>query len=73
MPIAICFMKLIVDLAIETMSLILTASYNSVSDIIMNFISMNCISSLDNMYYLSIHSPLKNELKTTKFKIEMES
>ena len=43
-PIAVCVMKLIVDLSIETMSLVLTASFNNVSDLIMNFISMNCIS-----------------------------
>ena len=62
-PIVICLMKLVVELGTETVSLILTASYNTVANVISNFITMICVSQLDEMYFLSIRSVLKDELK----------
>jgi hypothetical protein len=68
-PIFICFMKFTIDLATETVSLIFTASQSQVQDVIMNFIAIITISQVDEMYFKSLRSHLKDDLIEIEFKI----
>lgn len=43
-PVVICLLKLFVELGAEVISLILTASFKNVQNVVINFISMLCIS-----------------------------
>lgn len=70
-PIMICLLKFVVELGAEVISLILTASFKTVQDVVINFISMLCISQLDQMYFLSIRSVLKDELIAKDYKMQV--
>jgi len=43
-PVIICYMKLTVELTLEIVCLLITASYTDVPDIVMNYIAIGCIS-----------------------------
>ena len=58
-PIAICYMKLLVEIGTEFVSMSLTANYNHSLDVVFNFIALGFISDLDEIYYGSIKTALK--------------
>ena len=70
-PILICLLKLAVELGAEVVSLILTASFKTVQNVVINFISMLCISQLDQMYFLSIRSVLKDQLIAKDYRMDV--
>ena len=60
MPIIICYMKLTVEFITELICLIITATYNDSIEVVMNYIALGVISELDEVYYRTIKSPLKD-------------
>ena len=58
--IIICFMKLFVECGTELVSLAITATYTDSLDIVMNYIALSVISELDEVYFKSLSSPLKD-------------
>jgi hypothetical protein len=59
MPYIICLMKLIIEFLTEIICLSITATFNSPVDVLMNYIALGCISGLDELFYATIRSPLK--------------
>jgi hypothetical protein len=53
-------MKMLVEVGTELISLAITATFTNSLDIIMNYIALSCISELDEVYYRSLSSPLKD-------------
>lgn len=58
--IMVCIMKATVEIVTEIISLAITATYNNCIDIVMNYVALSCISELDEVYYNSLSSPLKD-------------
>lgn len=62
-PLAICCFKLCVELMTEFVSMALIAACADCSDVVMNYIALGVISELDSVYFATIRSPLKQQLK----------
>ena len=58
--ILISYMKLTVEFATELICLMLTSTYPNSIEVVMNYIALAVISELDEVYYNSIKSPLKD-------------
>ena len=55
----ICFKKLMVEITTETVSIALTAAMNTPANVVTNYVSLGVISRLDEIYYRTIKTPLK--------------
>jgi hypothetical protein len=66
-------MKLMVEFGTELISLAITATYTSSLDIVMNYIALSCISELDEVYFTSISSPLKDQLEDMDYKLPIRN
>ena len=60
--IIICYMKFIVETLMEIICLYLIACTNNCLDLLLNFIALGCIGEVDEVYYSSIQTPLKEKL-----------
>lgn len=56
-------MKIYVEFSVELINLALTALQRSPQDVVMNYVALASISELDEIYYHTIKSPLKDELE----------
>lgn len=56
----ICFMKIFVEFMVELINLALTALQKSAIEVVMNYVALASISELDEIYYNTIKSPLKD-------------
>jgi hypothetical protein len=68
-PTVICYLKLIIELSTEIISLSLTAKLGAAEEVVMNYIALGCIAELDEVYYLTIRAPLKERLEEKEFEI----
>lgn len=73
MPFIICIMKLTMDLLIEVSCLSITALYNDPYDVLMNYIALGCISGLDELFYTTIRSPLKEQMEEDDNNLPIEN
>lgn len=71
--IMICFMKMLVEVGTELISLAITATFTNSLDIIMNYIALSCISELDEVYYRSLSSPLKDQMEDIDFQLPIKN
>jgi len=58
-PLSICLFKLIVEFGTESISLALIAACDNCSEVVMNYIALGVISTIDQVYYGAIRTPLK--------------
>lgn len=56
----ICFMKVFVEFSVELINLAMTAIQPNSLEVVMNYVALASISELDEIYYHSIKSPLKD-------------
>lgn len=70
-PIFICILKFIIEFGTEFVSLIFTAQQANVYEVIMNFIAMITISQIDQLYFNSLKTKLKDDLEEIDFKIKI--
>ena len=61
--------KLIVEVFTELVSLALTAGTPDPRDVVMNYIALGVIAELDEVYFYSIRSPLKEQMTELQFQI----
>jgi hypothetical protein len=66
-------MKLVIELATEVIQLINTATYNNSIDVVMGYIALTVISDIDEVYYNSISSPLKDQLEEANFELPIQN
>ena len=62
-------MKIFVEFSVELINLALTALQGDVLEVILNYIALASISELDEMYYNSIKSPLKDQMEDKDFEL----
>ena len=68
-PLGICMRKLTVEVLTEVVSLALTAGTQDPRDVVMNYIALGVIAELDEVYFYSIRSPLKEQMAEQEFQI----
>lgn len=73
MPYIICLMKLIIEFLTEIICLSITATFNSPVDVLMNYIALGCISGLDELFYATIRSPLKEQMEEEDNNLPIEN
>jgi hypothetical protein len=71
--ILICFMKIFVEFSVEIINLALTALQNACHEVVMNYVALASISELDEIYYQTIRSPLKDELEERNFSLDIKN
>ena len=69
----ICFMKIFVEFLVESINIAATSLMTSVPDVIMNYVALASIGELDEIYYNSIRSPLKDELEERDFELPIKN
>lgn len=69
----ICFKKLAVEICTEITSIALTAAINNPSDVVIDYVSLTVISKLDEVYYDTIRTPLKEQLEDEHFELPIEN
>lgn len=72
-PIMISYMKLIVEFLTELVCLIITATFSDSIEVVMNYIALGVISELDEVYYRTIKSPLKDQLEESNFEMPISN
>jgi hypothetical protein len=72
-PILISYMKLLIEISTEIICLIITATYNNSIEVVMNYIALAVISELDEVYYRTIKSPLKDQLEERNFQLPISN
>ena len=68
-PIIISYMKLIVEFSTEVICLIITSTFNDSIEVVMNYIALGVISELDEVYYRTIRSPIKDQLEDRNYEL----
>jgi len=68
-PLIICMFKFLVEILTEFTSLALTATCTDTKDVVMNYIALGVISELDEVYFLAIRNPLKQQFEDIKQEI----
>jgi small basic protein len=66
-------MKIFVEFLVESINMIATSLMTSVPDVIMNYVALGSIGELDEIYYNSIRSPLKDELEERDFELPIKN
>jgi len=69
----ICFMKIFVEFLVESINIAATSLMTSVPDVIMNYVALSSIGELDEIYYGTIRSPLKDELEERDFELPIKN
>ena len=69
----ICFMKIFVEFLVESINIAATSLMTSVPDVIMNYVALASIGELDEIYYSTIRSPLKDELEERDFELPIKN
>ena len=72
-PIAICYLKMTVELLLELDSLLITSVYTETFEAVMNYVALSCISELDGIYYSHVRSKLKEELEIRELQIPIKN
>jgi hypothetical protein len=62
MPFIICFMKFLVEIGQEITCLAIVSNTSDIKEVVMDYIALGVISTLDNIYYDSVRSPLKDQM-----------
>jgi len=62
MPFIICFMKFLVEIYQEVVCLAIVSNTSDIKEVVMDYIALGVISTLDNIYYDSVRSPLKDQM-----------
>ena len=63
MPFIICFMKFLVEIYQEVVCLAIVSITSDIKEVVMDYIALGVISTLDNVYYDSVRSPLKDQMQ----------
>ena len=66
-------MKLFVEVGAEIISMAITATFTNSLAIVMNYIALGCISELDEVYYRSLSSPLKDQIEQIDFQLPIQN
>lgn len=66
-------MKIFVEISVESVNFAATAVGESVGDVIMNYVALMTISELDEIYYTTIKSSLKDELEDRDFELPIRN
>mmetsp|Transcript_16219 Transcript_16219/g.27438 ORF Transcript_16219/g.27438 Transcript_16219/m.27438 type:complete len:160 (-) Transcript_16219:160-639(-) len=72
-PITICFMKLLIEFSTELINMVLTAVQQEALEVVFNYLALIFISNLDEVYYSSINTTLKQQLEEKEFQIPIEN
>ena len=72
-PLVICMYKFGVEVFTEFTSLALTATCMDTKDVVMNYIALGVISELDQVYFLAIRNPLKDQFMDVKQEIPIQN
>ena len=67
--IMICYMKLTVEFCAELVNLSATGVQDNLPDVLMNYIALMTISEIDEVYYNTIKSVLKDQLEENEFEL----
>ena len=70
-PLLICLLKLIVELYIQIVSLLTTVLFTNITDVVVCFISLTVISTVDVLYYHQTSSVLKEKMISQSFELPM--
>ena len=69
----ICYLKLAVEIFLEIDALFITATYDVTYDAIFDYIAIECVSELDEIYYQYVKSNLKDELEDRNYVIPIKN
>ena len=69
MPFCICFMKFLVEICQEFVCLAIVSTTNGLKDVVMDYIALGVISELDEIYFMSIRQPLKDQMQKDEYEL----
>ena len=72
-PIVVCYLKLFIEFALQIISLLNFIRYDDALEVVFNYLALEVIIQLDEIYYESVNSALKERLEDRDFEITIDN